>query len=136
ISYYFFFFQAEDGIRDFHVTGVQTCALPIYPVAVDPAVVDFDAAMLPPKQSLGVNVVNMNLRNFNAYNRIDNSQIKNIDYRPKFKLDYLANSGVGMSVGSRYGAGIASGIQGMFSDILGYNQIFAALNINGEIYDF
>src|SRR5690606_39478773 len=26
------FFQAEDGIRDFHVTGVQTCALPIYPV--------------------------------------------------------------------------------------------------------
>src|SRR5690606_39292616 len=25
----FFFLQAEDGIRDFHVTGVQTCALPI-----------------------------------------------------------------------------------------------------------
>src|SRR5690606_40760025 len=24
-----FFFQAEDGIREFHVTGVQTCALPI-----------------------------------------------------------------------------------------------------------
>src|SRR5690606_20855960 len=28
-----FFFQAEDGIRDFHVTGVQTCALPISLVA-------------------------------------------------------------------------------------------------------
>src|SRR5690606_11926906 len=26
-----FFFQAEDGIRGFHVTGVQTCALPISP---------------------------------------------------------------------------------------------------------
>src|SRR5256886_12944786 len=26
-----FFFQAEDGIRDLTVTGVQTCALPIYP---------------------------------------------------------------------------------------------------------
>src|SRR5262249_60037109 len=26
----FFFFQAEDGIRDWSVTGVQTCALPIY----------------------------------------------------------------------------------------------------------
>src|SRR2546430_13848913 len=26
----FFFFQAEDGIRDLTVTGVQTCALPIY----------------------------------------------------------------------------------------------------------
>src|SRR5256885_16511787 len=29
-----FFFQAEDGIRDYKVTGVQTCALPIYLVAV------------------------------------------------------------------------------------------------------
>src|SRR5690606_39554301 len=28
--YFGFFFQAEDGIRDFHVTGVQTCALPIF----------------------------------------------------------------------------------------------------------
>src|SRR5690606_39384175 len=27
---FFFFFQAEDGIRYFHVTGVQTCALPIF----------------------------------------------------------------------------------------------------------
>src|SRR5690606_39731546 len=29
-SVFIFFFQAEDGIRDFHVTGVQTCALPIW----------------------------------------------------------------------------------------------------------
>src|SRR5260370_22804092 len=27
---FFFFFQAEDGIRDSSVTGVQTCALPIF----------------------------------------------------------------------------------------------------------
>src|SRR5258708_31720023 len=30
VSLFFFFFQAEDGIRDDLVTGVQTCALPIY----------------------------------------------------------------------------------------------------------
>src|SRR5690625_7080705 len=39
-SCYFFYFQAEDGIRDGHVTGVQTCALPIWsddlPDRVDP----------------------------------------------------------------------------------------------------
>src|SRR5690606_15046734 len=29
LVFIFFFFQAEDGIHDFHVTGVQTCALPI-----------------------------------------------------------------------------------------------------------
>src|SRR2546426_4026195 len=28
-TFFFFFFQAEDGIRDYKVTGVQTCALPI-----------------------------------------------------------------------------------------------------------
>src|SRR5207253_7808493 len=31
-----FFFQAEDGIRDGHVTGVQTCALPIFLLFWDP----------------------------------------------------------------------------------------------------
>src|SRR3712207_5463624 len=30
-----FFFQAEDGIRDIGVTGVQTCALPIYAIRDD-----------------------------------------------------------------------------------------------------
>src|SRR5207248_4004553 len=31
LIFFFFFFQAEDGIRDRTVTGVQTCALPIFP---------------------------------------------------------------------------------------------------------
>src|SRR5204863_5125588 len=37
-----FFFQAEDGIRDLYVTGVQTCALPIYlqPVTHDGRVLE------------------------------------------------------------------------------------------------
>src|SRR5205085_8750568 len=32
--FFFFFFQAEDGIRDLTVTGVQTCALPIWIPAI------------------------------------------------------------------------------------------------------
>src|SRR2546426_4730999 len=32
----FFFFQAEDGIRDYKVTGVQTCALPIWVQSILP----------------------------------------------------------------------------------------------------
>src|SRR5690606_40890641 len=37
-----FFFQAEDGIRDFHVTGVQTCALPIssHPLEFSDSLID------------------------------------------------------------------------------------------------
>src|SRR5215510_15169351 len=34
LIFFFFFFQAEDGIRDGHVTGVQTCALPIAAVEI------------------------------------------------------------------------------------------------------
>src|SRR3989449_8827097 len=36
--FFFFFFQAEDGIRDVAVTGVQTCALPILRTALVPLV--------------------------------------------------------------------------------------------------
>src|SRR2546422_1710610 len=36
VFFFFFFFQAEDGIRDVAVTGVQTCALPIYLVRPGP----------------------------------------------------------------------------------------------------
>src|SRR2546430_3090355 len=48
---FFFFFQAEDGIRDLTVTGVQTCALPIYrplAAAAPPARGDRTRRELPP----------------------------------------------------------------------------------------
>src|SRR3989454_506284 len=40
---FFFFFQAEDGIRDYKVTGVQTCALPIFPADSGQAALAFIA---------------------------------------------------------------------------------------------
>src|SRR5690606_40278424 len=46
-------FQAEDGIRDFHVTGVQTCALPIYrlfDLDLGPAAMAFAGASTPQDQ--------------------------------------------------------------------------------------
>src|SRR5437870_10417680 len=43
-----FFFQAEDGIRGGHVTGVQTCALPIYLHPLD-AVADQVGLQAPPQ---------------------------------------------------------------------------------------
>src|SRR5215510_15212365 len=47
---FFFFFQAEDGIRDGHVTGVQTCALPILRTMA----VGWGCAQLSPEASLTV----------------------------------------------------------------------------------
>src|SRR5229473_7512000 len=47
--FFFFFFQAEDGIRDKLVTGVQTCALPIFTAcAVAPDQTDLAAASVAP----------------------------------------------------------------------------------------
>src|SRR5437764_11899096 len=53
---FFFFFQAEDGIRDTSVTGVQTCALPISQIArieasVNPQVMEIAAK---PKPTTGL----------------------------------------------------------------------------------
>src|SRR5256885_6712176 len=42
----FFFFQAEDGIRDYKVTGVQTCALPISASLAESPVPSTDAALV------------------------------------------------------------------------------------------
>src|SRR5438093_7297005 len=47
---FIFFFQAEDGIRDWSVTGVQTCALPIYRVVVRGL---GGSALLEPLQQVG-----------------------------------------------------------------------------------
>src|SRR5439155_7292934 len=49
----YFFFQAEDGIRDGHVTGVQTCALPISQEAIlDGEIVALDKDGMPRFQLL------------------------------------------------------------------------------------
>src|SRR5439155_15852871 len=47
---YSFFFQAEDGIRDGHVTGVQTCALPISDRRDDRSRPDGGARLLRPEE--------------------------------------------------------------------------------------
>jgi hypothetical protein len=104
------------------------------PVTVSAAKTDFTAAMLPPTRAVGVDLINSNLNNFLSYQKIPNDSIKTIPYKPQFQLDYLASSGVGASVSS-FGTGLSSGVQGVFSDILGRNQIYAGLAVNGEIYD-
>ncbi|MBS1523910.1 MAG: PD40 domain-containing protein [Bacteroidetes bacterium] len=105
------------------------------PKEVDKQALNFDAAMLPPFGSVGVDLINSNLNNYLAYKKIPTDSIKQVPYKPMFKLDYLASSGVGASV-SQFGAGFSSGVQGVFSDILGHNLIYGGLDINGQVYDF
>src|SRR3712207_8531121 len=59
-----FFFQAEDGIRDIGVTGVQTCALPILPAPRRRRAVDLQPRALAevPAEALGRRAVRVLLR--------------------------------------------------------------------------
>ena len=56
-------------------------------------------------------------------------------YKPKFQLEYIGNSGLGVGV-SQMGTGLSGGVSMLFSDILKRNQLFTSLRVNGRIYDF
>ncbi|MDA9554593.1 DPP IV N-terminal domain-containing protein [Pelobium sp.] len=102
---------------------------------VNPNDVDLTAAILPPPKSVGVNIINKNLENFLAYDDLPIDSVKTVPFKSKFKLDYIANTGAGVST-SRFGTGVSGGVQAIFSDILSRDQIFASAAVNGEIYDF
>ena len=104
------------------------------PKLVEPTDVNFTAAILPPVISEGPDIINANLNKYLSYPKTPTDSIKTVPYKPRFKLDFLASSGVGASV-SQYGAGLSSGIQGVFSDILGRNQIYTGVEVNGAVYD-
>src|SRR5256885_6525095 len=56
---FFFFFQAEDGIRDYKVTGVQTCALPISSNASDGVAAGFSRPAVAPKKMSMIMAANL-----------------------------------------------------------------------------
>jgi Tol biopolymer transport system component len=95
--------------------------------------VNMQAATLPPFIRNGKDIVAKNLIN-TPYELVAETSLKELPYRPKFELDYIGSTGVGVSTG-RFGSGLAGGVNGIFSDILGNNQLFGGVSLNGEIYD-
>src|SRR5260221_10233949 len=84
----FFFFQAEDGIRDHCVTGVQTCALPIYPLTERErdvfAAATGGASILEIASSLHLsegtvrNYLSVAMQKLGAHNRIERSEERRV----------------------------------------------------------
>ncbi|EMR02214.1 PD40 domain-containing protein [Cesiribacter andamanensis] len=102
---------------------------------VAPDALDFTAATLPPFSPVGPVIVSSNLAMPQRFGYVPADQLEERPYRPKFKLDYVGNTGVGVAT-SQFGTGVSGGVAGIFSDILGTNQLFGVLQVNGEIYDF
>ena len=106
------------------------------PVAADD--VDFSAGTLPIVGLDKLDIVNRNLNNIDRIAYIDESEIKRSKYASKFKLDHIGGGGgIGVS-NSRFSnySGLQGGIDMIFSDMLGNNQIFTQLALNGSYLDF
>ena len=108
-------------ITDFYQTPVSNTQIDIAP------------SLLPPYMDLNHSLVERLLRN--KYENMEVA-IEEKPYRPKFKLDYISNIGMGITNNSMYGTGMQGGVSMIFSDMLGQHQLFAAASLNGEVYDF
>lgn len=102
---------------------------------VDPGEVDLNAALLPPYNPAKLSIVERNLANRPFIRDTLKPKIEDKEYRPKFKLDYIGSTGVGVTT-NRFATGMAGGVNAIFSDILGDNQLYLSASVNGEIYDF
>src|SRR5699024_3120661 len=105
---------------------------------VDPADVDQTAALLPTYTRRSRQMVQENLNSLDNYALMSPTEFGRENYKAKFKLDYIAGGGgVGVGMGNFIGTstGLAGGIDMIFSDMLGDNQIYSTVALNGEIWD-
>jgi Tol biopolymer transport system component len=97
--------------------------------------IDFTAATLPPMMHISQNLVDNSLQSEYKITDTPAYEYYPVPYQPKFKLDYVSNTSVGVAAG-RMGTGMAGSVSAIFGDMVGDNQIYASLAMNGEIYDF
>ncbi len=101
--------------------------------------VNFAASLLPPNNPEMLSIVDRNMSNFDNREKPSTSLFSSAEYKPKFKLDYVGGGG-GVGVASGANGSPNTGMQGsidlLFSDILGNNQLYSRIALNGEILDF
>jgi Tol biopolymer transport system component len=97
---------------------------------------NFSAGYLPPRDSGMQNIIDKNLSTPLFQNLVSKDSFKTIPYKPKFRLDYIGGSSMGVAMSTYYGTGMAGSIDMLFSDIVGNYQLYSSLSINGEVYDF
>ena len=100
--------------------------------------VDFETGILPPLNHYTTNIVDTTLYSRAEKDiRLSPDSIFDVPYQPKFKLDYISNSaGIGISTGRYNNNNMSGSVSMIFSDMVGNNQLYSILSLNGEIYDF
>lgn len=103
--------------------------------------VDMAPAALPPFSPTKRDVVNTNLRLLDVRLKevLDTLTLRRVPYKANFSLSYLGGGGgMGVMTGNTsFGAavGLAGGVDMLFDDMLGNNQLYVGLAVNGEIQD-
>jgi Tol biopolymer transport system component len=98
-------------------------------------------AALPPFRPGARDIVNTNLRIMDSSAKAaeETTPLTDKKYKPKFGLDLLTGgAGAGVMTGNtQFGnnVGVAGGINAIFSDVLGNNQIFTGASLNGDVQD-
>jgi len=104
---------------------------------VRPDDVHYEAGTLPVMLDRSHQLVMDGIEKMDEIAPLNPSVLSDRPYKGKFKLDYIdGGGGAGVSaggIGSR--TGLAGGMNMIFSDILGNNQLYTTLALNGEIYD-
>ena len=106
---------------------------------VEKSKVDFEPGTLPPLNHNYSNIVDAALyKRWSKDLTLHPDSVQEVPYRPQFKLDYISNTaGIGISTGGRYNNNnMAGSVSMIFSDMVGNNQLYSVLALNGEIYDF
>ncbi|HOY18937.1 MAG TPA: hypothetical protein PLC89_16655 [Haliscomenobacter sp.] len=104
---------------------------------VDPNDVTYAAAQLPRLNRAIKSIVDQQIAVIDEEIIGETAPLTAEPYKSKFKLDFLTGGG-GLGVGNNLfgtNAGLAGGVQALFSDILGNNQIIANVALNGQIQD-
>lgn len=105
---------------------------------VDPKEVTYAAAQLPRLNRAIKSTIDQQIGAIDQAIAGETATLQEVPFKSKFKLDFLTGGG-GIGVGNNLfgtNAGLAGGVQALFSDILGNNQIMANVALNGQIQDF
>jgi Tol biopolymer transport system component len=97
---------------------------------------DYTASTLPPVNIAVANKVDQTIYDLKGIKTFNADSAKDVPYKPKFKLDYISNNAsIGVSTGL-YRNNLGGSINMIFGDMVGNNQIYSSLSLNGEVYDF
>ena len=106
----------------------------------DTKTIDLKKGSLPPLQNLANDIVGQHFESIDNPEAINSLAAKNVRYQPHFKLDYITGGAGMVGMGTNSGSfnnnvGLGGGVAMIFSDILGNNQLFSQVTMNGEILD-